>query len=84
MVQGFPLSLVLTSTPKRQTFYGQPVVDGARLDVVGVGRISTLDVNGKPLDGDATRASMRMKVRDYLIRCTRSHARMSLYPREFS
>ena len=46
-----------------------------RLDVVGVRRISTLDVNGKPLDGNATRASMRMKVRDYLIRCTRSHAR---------
>ena len=55
-----------------------------RLDVVSVGRISTLDANGKPLDGNATRASMRMEVRDYLIRCTRSHARMSLHPREFS
>ena len=53
-----------------------------RLDVVSVGRISTLDVNGKPgvLDGNATCASMRMEVRDYLIRCTRPHARLSVRP----
>ena len=56
-----------------------------RLDVVSVGRISALDVNGKPgvLDGNAICASMRMKVRDNLVRCTRPHARMSVRLREF-